>query len=298
MIFQPPRTRGAAIAFVLAALAAVLGVALLARGLALPVSFGQLLCYTFAALLLVVAALLGYWGWAGAALHYELRGAVLAIRWGLVEHVVPLASIERVVLGRHLPLPAVNGLRLPGLLVGRALVARVGVTTVYLRCSSPEETVYLVSDAGAVGLSLSEVQPFVRALQRAQSEPEAATASVGYGLRRSGVARVDGLFADSRARLLAGAGVLLAWLSAVVVYARYQSRPPALVVHFPPTEPAHLAARAELLHIPESAIVWCAIAGILAFLLFGRARTAAFMLLAGSAIGGAIFFVAALGAVG
>ncbi|HZQ38479.1 MAG TPA: PH domain-containing protein [Dehalococcoidia bacterium] len=296
MIFQPPRTRGAAIAMLLAALAAILGIALLVRGFALSVSFGQWLCYTFAALLLALAALLGYWGWAGATLRYELRDGALAIRWGLVEHVVPLAAIERLVLGRHLPLPLVNGLRLPGLLVGRAHVNRVGATAVYLRCASPDAVVYLIAADGAVGLSVVDPQRFVRALQQAQTET--AGAAPASGLRRSGAAMRGGLFADRRARLLAGATLLLAWLSAAIVYARYQSRPAALTIHFPPTESAHLAPRAELLHIPESAIVWCLIAGVLAALLFGRARTASFMLLAGSAIGSAVLCVAAIGAVG
>jgi hypothetical protein len=169
---------------------------------------------------------------------------------------------------------------------------------VYLRFRSTDEIVYLVTAAGAVGLSVNEPQPFVRALQQAQAEAEAAGTSVASGLRRAGVTRLSGLFADTRARLLAGAGLLLAWLSAVIAYASYQGRPATLTLHFPPTEPAHLAARAELLHIPESAIAWCVVAGLLAALLFGRARTAAYMLLAGSAIGGAIFCVAALGAVG
>lgn len=298
MIFQPPRTRGAAIAVLLAALAAVLGVALLVRGLGLSVSFGQLLCYTFAALLLALAALLGYWGWAGATLRYELREGALAIRWGLVEHVVPLVTVERVVLGRHLPLPLVNGLRLPGLLVGRATVNRVGATAVYLRSNAPETVIYLVAADGAVGLSVLEPQRFVRALQLAQTEAESAGVAPAAGLRRMGAARFGGLFADSRARLLAVSTLALAWLSAAIVYARYQSRPAALTVHFPATESAHLASRAELLHIPESAIVWCLVAGVLAALLFGRARTASFMLLAGSAIGSAVLCVAALGAVG
>ena len=296
MIFQPPRSRGAAIALLLAALAAALGIALLVRGLTLHVTFGQLLCYTFAAVLLALAALLGYWGWAGAMLRYELRGGALSIHWGLVEHVVPLASIERVVLGRHLPLPAVDGLRLPGLLIGRAAVSRVGAATVYARGNSPEQMVYLVASAGAVGLSLSDAQPFVRALQQAQAEQDST--AVAPGLRRDGVARFGGLLADARARLLTGAALPLAWLSAAVVYARYQGRPAALTLHFPPTEPAHLASRAELLHIPESAIAWCAAALLLALFLVGRARPAAFMLLTGAVIGGAIFLIAALGAVG
>lgn len=298
MIFQPPRTRGAAVALLLAALAAILGIALGVRGVALSVSFGQLLCYSFAALLLGLAALLGYWGWAGATLRYELRDGALAIHWGLVEQVVPLATVERVVLGRHLPLPVVNGLRFPGLLVGRASVNRVGATTAYLRCNSPEAVVYLVAADGAVGLSVLDPPRFVRALQQAQAEAETAGIAPAPGLRRAGAARRGGLFADRRARSLAAASLALAWLSAAIVYARYPSRPAALTVHFPPTEPAHLAARAELLHIPESAIVWCLVAGVLAALLFGRARTASFMLLAGSAIGSAVLCVAAIGAVG
>lgn len=294
MIFAPPRTRGAALALALATLAALLGAALIVRGAGLRVSFGQFLSYSAGAALLLGALPLAYWGYAAATLRYELRGDALVIRWGLVEHIVPLAAIERVVLGRHLPMPSVRGLRLPGVAVGLAHVSRVGAATVYLRYRGPENLVYLIAADGAVGLSLVEAQPFVRALQHAQGETARPAAA---GLRRSGLTRL-GLLSDRRARLLGGAALLLAWLSAAVVYARYQGRPAAIVAHFPSTQAAHLAPRSALLQIPEGALVWAVIAGLLALLLFGRARIAAYLLLAGSAIGSAVFLVAAVAATG
>jgi hypothetical protein len=295
VIFAPPRTRGAAVLGALAVAAAVFGAALLVRGLGLRVSFSQFLSYTFAATLLAAAVPLGYWFYAVSSLHYELRGGSLIVHWGLAERVIPVGSIQRVVLGRNLPLPTVTGLRLPGVAVGRAHVSRVGAASVYLRYRRAEDLIYLFTEDGAVGLSVGEAQPFVRALQQAQAE--AVARPVRGELRRGALLRL-GLPAERRALICAGAGAFLAWLSAAVVYARFQGRPPAVTLHFPPTEAAHLAPRGDLLHIPESAVVWCAVATILALLVFNRSRIAAYMLLAASAMSGAIFLVAAIGAVG
>jgi hypothetical protein len=281
---------------ILAALAAgavLIAMALAVRGAGLHVSFGQFLCYTLAVLLLAGAAPLAYWAYAAATLRYELWNGALLVRWGLTTRVVPLGSLERVVLGRHLAVPEVEGLRLPGLAVGRARVNRVGPAAVYLRYRGPEDLLYLVTPDEAIGISLLDVQPFVRALQQAQVE--GAEAAEAAGLRRSGAARF-GLLADRAARLLGGVALLFAWLSAAVVYARFQGKPAAIIVHFPPTEVAHLAPRSALLQIPQSAIAWCIAALLLAFLAFGRARFAAYMLLAGSVLGSAICFVAAVAA--
>ncbi|MHB8576181.1 MAG: PH domain-containing protein [Dehalococcoidia bacterium] len=295
MIFAPPRTRGAAIAAAFAGAGIVLGVVLLLRGYSAHVSFAAFLNYTLGVVLLVAGLVLGYWAYAAATLRYQLSGGALSIRWGFVEHVIPLSAVERIVLGRHLPAPAASGFRLPGVAVGEAYISKVGRATLYLRYRGPEDILYLVMPSGAVGLSLTEVQPFVRALQQAQRE--SASHPVAGGIRRGALARL-GFFADRRAVLLSAVALLLTWLSAAVVYSRYQRRATSVTLHFPSTEAAHLGSRSSLLQIPEAAMAWFVVAVVLAVLLFSRARVASYLLLAGAAFSGALFLIAAIGATG
>lgn len=294
VIFPPPRVRGTAIAGIVAAAGLLLAVVLLWRAAGMQVSFAAFLEYTAGAVLLVAGLLLAYWSWAAATLRYELRAGVLSIHWGMVERRIALQEIERVVLGRNLPVPQVSGFRLPGVAVGRAYVQRAGMVAVYLRYLGPQNLLYLVTGDGSVGLSLVDVQPFVRALQQAQAEASGREPS---RLRRGWLLSL-GFWSDPRALALAGAGLVLAWLSAGIVYMRFQGRPAALIVHFPATETAHLASRSELLQIPASAVAWFAIAAVLAVVLFNRARLVSYLLLGGSAIAGMVFVIAALGATG
>ncbi len=295
MIFAPPRTRGAAVAGGLAALALALGLLLLLRGYTLHVSFAAILAYTLGAVLLTAAIPLAYWAYASSTLRYELKQGYLSIHWGIVEHIVPLHEIQRVVLGRHLQVPDVSGLRLPGVAVGSAHVAKLGDAAVYLRYRGPEDLLYLVTEHGAIGLAVPDSQPFIRALQHAGSQD--APSTVRAGLRRGWLGSF-GFWADRRILWLGGAGLLLVWLSAVVVYARFQGLPKALTLHFPSTEIAHLGPRDRLLQIPESAIGLFALAAVVAILLFNRARIASYLVLGGAAVSGALLLVAAIGATG
>ncbi|HZU77288.1 MAG TPA: PH domain-containing protein, partial [Dehalococcoidia bacterium] len=170
MIFAPPRTRAPWILAAVAGVAFALGAGLLARGATQAVSFAALLAYSAGAVLVVASLPLAYWAYAAATLRYELRRDTLLVRWGVVEHVLPVRAIERAVLGRHLPLPEVSGLRLPGLLIGTTYVSRVGRASVYLRTQAPQSVVYLITSAGAVGLALDDPQSFVQALARAERD--------------------------------------------------------------------------------------------------------------------------------
>ena len=268
---------------------------LVVRAAGAGVSFAALLSYTCGGVLLAGALPLAYWAYAALSLRYELRRDELVVHWGVVEHVVPLRSIKRAVLGRNLPLPVVAGLQLPGLAIGRAAVDRVGRTTLYLRYRTPGDLVYLVTAREAVGLSLDETHPFVQALDRAQRE--AGSAGSHEGVRRNRLEQLA-FWSDHRAIALGGAALLLAWLSLAIVFSRYQARPQAPLLHFPSTEAAHVGPRSELLQIPRAAFAWLAASAVLALALFGRSRLAAYLVLGGAVAAGALFVVAALGATG
>lgn len=290
MIFAPPRTRGPLLLTGASLLALALGVALIARGLALPVSFGAYFALTLGALLLAAGAPLAYWAWAGATLRYELRGSNLVIRWGWIEEIVPAASIGRIVLGRSLPLPALLGVRAPGLLAGRAYVRGIGNAAIFARYRQPADMLYIVAGETAFGLALVEQKPFVSAVQAAARE---GAAFADKPALRRGPALLS-VLADRRALLLALAALLPAWLSGLIVYSRYGRLGAAATVHFPTTESAHAVARAALVQIPESALAWCAVALVAAAALHQRARVASYLVLGGSALAGVLFLTGAI----
>jgi hypothetical protein len=291
MIFAPPRTRGPLLLAGAALLALALGVALIVRGLALPVSFGAYFALTLGALLFAAGLPLAYWAWAGATLRYELRGSNLVIRWGWVEEIVPAASIERIVLGRSLPLPALLGVRTPGLLAGRAYVRGIGNAAIFARYRQPADLLYIVAGEAAFGLALAEQKPFISAVQVAARE---GAAFADKPTLRRGPAVLLGMLADRRALMLAAAALVPAWLSGLIVSSRYGRLGAATTVHFPTTESAHAVARGALVHIPEGALGWFAVALVAAAALHQRARLASYLVLAGSALAGVLFLTGAI----
>jgi hypothetical protein len=290
MIFAPPRTRGPYLLGAAALAAGALGLALLVRGLVLPISFGAYFALTLGVLLLAAAVPLAYWSWAAFALRYELRGGTLIVRWGLAEERIPAAAIERIVLGRHLPLPSVRGLCLPGLAVGSARVRGIGTAALFARFTAPADLLYAVTERGTIGLALAEQRPFVAALQAAAREgtPNAKPAA------RYDLAPLFGFFGDRWARALAGAALALVWFTGLIVYSRFQRLPQAITVHYPPTEAPHLAPRSALVHIPAQALAWLAVTLVTAVLLRRHAPRAGYLVLASAIVAGGLFLVGAI----
>ena len=291
MIFAPPRTRGPLLLAIAALVAAAFAVGLILRGLELPVSFGAYFALTLGVALGAGGVLLGYWAWAAATLRYELHGSDLIVRWGLTETVLPAAAVERVVLGRSLPLPAVAGVRAPGLIAGRGRVRGVGTAAIFARFRQPADLLYLVTPEAAIGLALAEQRPFISALQGAAREGAAFSTAVSV---RRGAFGALSILGDRRALWLVAASLLPAWLSGLVVFSRYRRLAEAVTAHFPPTEAPHLVARATLVHIPEHALDWFAVALVAAAALHQRARLASYLVLAGSALAGVLFLVGAI----
>jgi len=290
VIFAPPRTRGPYFLGAVALAAGALGLALIVRGLTLPISFGAYIALSLGVLLLGAAVPLAYWAWAAFALRYELRGGTLIVRWGLAEERIPAAAIERIVLGRHLPLPAVRGLRLPGLAVGSARVRGIGTAALFARFTAPTDLLYVVTERGAIGLALAEQRPFVSALQAAAREgAPSAVPTARYDL-----APLLGFLGDRWARALAGTALALVWMTGLIIYSRFQRLSPAITVHFPPTETAHLAPRADLVHIPAQALAWLVATLIVAVLLRRRAPRASYLVLTSAVVAGALFLVGAI----
>ncbi len=114
-VFRALPTPAATAATVAAVVALLLAFLLVWRAAGDGVTFASFLSYTVAVLLMGAAVILAGWAVALARLRYEVTYGTLTIVWGLTRQVVPLLEIERVVRGRALGLPVVEGLALPRL---------------------------------------------------------------------------------------------------------------------------------------------------------------------------------------
>lgn len=274
-----------------AAVGVLLAAALVLRAARDGVTFAAFASYLVAAVLLAVAALVGYWALALANLRYELEDGALVIVWGLTRQVIPLANMERVVRGRSQGVPRVQGLELTGwpCHVGRAWVPRLQQVLMYSTHRTPADILYLVTVHGTYGLSPANPQGFIRALQRAIER--GADGPHRQEVLRHPLALLP-LWSDRAA--LAGMGLLfvLALAAVGIVFARYTAIPRETVLPFPEGNPA--TDKGALLGIPLAALALAAldIGGVVA--LHRSLRPIAYALLAGGIFVQALFLISAL----
>lgn len=291
-VFRPVVLQPALMAGGTAALALVLALALIVRGLLDGVTFAAFAAYVVALALLAVAALAGYWALALANLRYELADGTLAIVWGLTRQVVPLANMERVVRGRALGVPRVQGLELPGwpCHVGHARLPRLGEVLFYSTHRTPADILYLVTEQETYGLSPADPQAFIQALQTAMDEN-------GSELRQEVIRHPLALlpaWTDRFGLAVAAAGALLALAAIGVVFARYTGIPARTVLPFPDDD--HTGSKRALLGIPATAFLLLLLNTGAALNVHRLLRPIAYTLLLGGAFVEALLLVAALAA--
>jgi hypothetical protein len=290
--FVPASRQGAIYPGIGAALAFVLALALIGRGLTLGVSFAALLCYVVAVVLLAGGALAAYWAWACLTLQYELGQGVFAVRWGLARYEAPVAGFERVVRGRTAGAPPVAGLEWPGCHVGAARITNVGPVRMVSLHRAPADVLYLAAPAGSrepgFGISVADPAAFIRALQgqfdltapidgpRVDLHPALATLS----------------WRDRPVQRLLVAALAGAVIATAIVFSRYAGFPDQIVLRFPGE--ARIGPRTAMLGIPALAWGFLVINGVLGVVLARRRRPAAFTVLAGLAFLEVLLVVAAI----
>lgn len=230
-IVRPPRAMGVIIGGAFAAWAAA--VAVIAVNIAWGASpeFKTFLAWLVAAGALLLAALFAAWSYAVGSLAYVIRPDVLEIRWGWRRVVVPIASIQRLVPGRTLDPPEVQGLNWWGCHVGSGDVKRVGYTLFYSTHATPEELLYVVTDGEAYGLTVQDQAAFAEAIQAraalAPVEERGEQRSLGVG------PAALPLWQDRVALWAVGIGGALCALVCGYVFASYPSLPEVVELSFP-----------------------------------------------------------------
>ena len=293
-VFRPPRRDGAVAPAVAAALALLLALGLLIRGVVRGVSFASFTGDVVALLLLCLAGLFASWAYAIYNLRYLVDDEALVIVWGASRQVIPAARIERVVLGRKLGQPRVDGMVWPGCCVGRGRVERLGQVFFYAAHRSPSDLVYVSTTDATFGISLGDARGLARSLQAAQERSQTGDVAVAATHR---VVPARTLLADRRALLLASTALLAFLVAAGYTASRYSALPLHLALPYPPVDgPMRVGSRAELLRLPATACIWLLLGLTLAAWSHAKIRAVSYALLAGTVFAECLYVVAAIAA--
>ncbi|MCK9519427.1 MAG: PH domain-containing protein, partial [Dehalococcoidia bacterium] len=165
MVFRPPRALGVIVGGALAVWAGIIA------GLAANVAIGApaepktLVAWVVAAGMFLLALAFANWTFAVYSLAYHVDDEALTITWGWRRVVVPIASIQRMIPGRTIDEPRVDGLNWWGLHVGVADVTRVGYTMVYSTHSTPDELLYIVTSDASYAITVIDQAAFAEEIQ-------------------------------------------------------------------------------------------------------------------------------------
>lgn len=291
VIERPQRARGTLVGAVSAALALSLSIALAVRALGWPIFWASFLAYLGAIVLFLLATLFGFWAYACSSLRYLIDHSGLHIRWGPVQHFIPIDHIEKLMPGRGEQRPRVRGLSWWGYHIGRGVVQGLGEVLFFSTHRSPEEVVYLQTATATYGLSPQDPARFTAQVQRFQrgGRPRASEAVWRHPLA------AHPLWSDRLAQGLALIGILLNVGLFGYLFTVYPGLSDRITIEFPPIGAVTaLESKRELLKIPATALAVLG-ANLLAAILAShwRERAAAYLLLSGSIFLQVLFWVAA-----
>lgn len=293
-VFRPPRALGVIVGGVFAAWA--FAAAMLAANVALgaPAEFKTLLAWVTAAALSLLAFAFGQWTYGLATMAYVVDHENLVVRWGLREVVVPIASIQRMVPGRTIDDPRIEGLNWWGCHVGTADVKRIGYTMFYSTHSAPEELLYVVTSEASYALTVLDQAAFAEEIQA-----RAIVGAVERTPQRSvatGVAAFP--FWRDRVAVVATAISALACVGLCgYIFARYPDLPAVIQLNFPALGGVvRIGDKAELLRIAYLGAGILAVNTIVGVAVHSRERAAGLWLLVSSGMLQVVLFAAALAA--
>lgn len=281
-IFRPVNGTGTLYGLGIMLAALLVGGVLLYQGLSMDPQLAQVAPLFVGALFLAVAALYGYWTWSCTSMRYVVDRNALSIRWGNIQQIVPIASIQRLIPAGD-EIPQIEGINWVGHHVGRAEVPEMGNVLFYSSHRAPAEVLYIVTPSETYGISLPDHVYFAQTVQ--DSQASGTTAPPRQTVRRWGIA-AQTFWSDPIARLLA-VGMVLAF-GAVLAYVldMYPGLSQSVALRFPSLGGVvRVSDKAELLDIPHTAFGFLAIDLVLAVLLHTWERMVSYvLLLAGIAI--------------
>ncbi len=294
-IERPARTAGMMVGAGASAGALLLALALLLKAIDWPVSFPQFLAYAGAMLLVVLAAVFGFWTYACASMRYVLDRSGLAIHWGPLTHFIAIDRIESVVNGRGEQRPQVRGLGWLGYHVGRGDVEGVGSVLFFSTHRSPEDIVYVKAAQATYALSPRDPARFMAEVQRFK---QAGSPDGGRATVERAILAAHPIWSDRVAQWLALAAVALNVALWGFVFAVYPHLSNEITIKFPPVgDITALHSRLQILKIPASGTAVLLANLVAALGVQWKERAAAYLLLSGAIFFQAMLWIAAVIAV-
>jgi hypothetical protein len=292
MEYRPPRKLGTVVGATMTGWSLALAALLVSRGLTADIRLSTLGPYLAAVFFFGLAVLFGYWTCSCYTLRYAINRNGLAIRWGAIRQLIPLDQIERLVEGRTLPEPRVDGVSWPGHHVGRATVRRVGDTLFYSTHRSREELLYLITPSQSYAVSVPDADRFARDIQ--EQRDLGPHVPVRQSPERYAVA-AQPFWSDAVAQVLALVAILACVVVFGYIFARYPDLPATIPLSFPPMGGiTRVASKEQLLTLPVTALGILVLNLGLAVLLHTWERAAGYLLLVAATGLQAVFLVGAI----
>lgn len=289
-IERPPRTIGTAIGAGASIGALVLATALLIRAAGWPIGFTQFIAYVGGGVLVLLAAVFGFWAYSCASLRYIMDRTGVLIVWGPLKHFISIDRIQALTHGRGEQRPRIKGVGWWGYHIGRGYVEGFGRVLFFSTHRAPEELVYVRTDGATYALSPRDPVRFIAETQRFQraAKPERHPA-----VQRDLVA-AHPIWADRVAQYLGAAAIILNLALWGFVFAIYPHLNNQITLEFPPVgDITTFHARADIFRIPGTATAILGV-NIVAGLAFQwKERAAAYLLLSGAIFFQAVFWLAA-----
>jgi hypothetical protein len=256
--------------------------------------FKTFLAWALAVALGVLALVFGNWAYSVFSLVYRLERDALVIVWGLRRVVVPIENIQRMVPGRTIDEPRVEGLNWWGCHVGVAEVPRIGYTLFYSTHDAPSDLLYVVTDAEAYALTVADQARFAEAVQA-----RASLAPLDFSLQRAMATGMASLpFWRDRVAIVAAvmAGLACAALAGYV-YGMYPGLPGIVQLSYPDLGGVvRIGSKTELLRIARVGAGILAVNVVLGIILHSRERAAGLWLLASAGMLQLVLLAAAIAA--
>jgi hypothetical protein len=228
---QPPRALGVIVGGALAAWALILAGLAARVALSSEVEFKTFLAWLVTAVLALLALVFAHWTYSLATLSYEIGPGALVIRWGFRRVIIPVETIQRMVPGRTLDEPHIEGMNWWGCHIGSADVRRIGYTLFYSTHSTAEELLYIVTTEESYALTVVDQAAFAEEIQARAAlgptfEPHLQRSSA------TGVAALpfwsDRVATSAAAISVAAAAVLLGY-----IFSQYPDLPSVIKLNFP-----------------------------------------------------------------
>jgi hypothetical protein len=238
---------------------------------------------------LAMLVLMLYWSIAALRLSYQIDRNGLVIRWGASRLVVPSQCIQSMTVGSELKVSeggeptwhAFRGIGWAGLRAGRARLSDDVPARVYTTASLAQSTVVHTPDNAYI-LSPHNPDAFVEAWSIRR--PLGPTQYWQEEEQRAWILNLP-LWRDRAAWILIGLGLLANLVIHVYLSLVFEHLPTRLSFHFDLLGQAdRIASRAEILRLPQVALLMLALDLAIGFAVYRRQRVAALLIWGGGLI--------------